>query len=78
VLLIVIAGPATWETHSHHGRQQTDNRQRFELTLQAAPSTTLNEAREKIETELLQQALKKHLGGISSAAADFGASRLNL
>jgi len=50
-------------TDSHHGREQTDNRQRFELTSQAAPSTTLNEAREKIETELVQQALKKHLGG---------------
>jgi len=51
------------KTDTQHGRQQKDNRQRLELTSQPAVSTTLNEAREKIETELVQQALKKHLGG---------------
>jgi hypothetical protein len=48
----------------------------LEFISQAAPSATVKEARENIEKELLQQALKKHLGGISSAAT--AASRLIL
>ena len=66
------------KTGREHGLPQRDNRQRFELTSQAAPSTTLSEAREKIETELVQQALKKYLGGVNSAAANLRTSRFIL
>jgi len=38
----------------------------------------LNKAREKIETELVQQELKKYLGGVNSAAANLRASRFIL
>jgi len=38
----------------------------------------LNEAREKIETELVQQALKKRLDGVNSAAANLRPSRFIL
>ena len=71
MLLIVIAGSAlcvnfiTVETGSHHGQQQVDKRQRLELISQAAPSTSLREARENIETELVQQPSKKNLGRIA-------------
>lgn len=40
--------------------------------------TTLKEVRENAERELVQQALKKHLGRISSAAAELGISRPTL
>jgi two-component system NtrC family response regulator len=42
------------------------------------PATTLKEAREAVERELVQQALKRHLGRISSAAAELGVSRPTL
>lgn len=41
-------------------------------------SSTLKEAREAVEREMVQQALKRHLGRISSAAAELGISRPTL
>jgi two-component system NtrC family response regulator len=40
--------------------------------------TTLRQAREHVERELIEQALKKHAGKITSAAADLGISRPTL
>jgi two-component system NtrC family response regulator len=42
------------------------------------PATTLKEARENLEREMVQQALKRHLGKISSAASELGVSRPTL
>jgi two-component system NtrC family response regulator len=52
----------------------------LELTdpAESVPATTLKEARESVERELVQQALKRHLGRISSAAAELGVSRPTL
>ena len=41
-------------------------------------STTLKEAREHVEREMVQRALKRNLGRISSAAAELGISRPTL
>jgi two-component system NtrC family response regulator len=40
-----------------------------------ASATTLKEAREAAERDLVQKALHRHLGKISSAAAEIGISR---
>jgi two-component system NtrC family response regulator len=42
------------------------------------PAPTLKEARENIERELVEQALKRHSGRISSAATELGISRPTL
>jgi two-component system, NtrC family, response regulator len=42
------------------------------------PVTTLKEARESIEREMIQEALKRHAGRISSAATELGISRPTL
>jgi two-component system, NtrC family, response regulator len=42
------------------------------------PVATLKEARETVERELVQGALKRHMGRISSAAAELGVSRPTL
>jgi two-component system NtrC family response regulator len=44
----------------------------------ALHTTTLKEARENIEREMVQQALKRHSGRISSAATELGISRPTL
>jgi two-component system NtrC family response regulator len=44
----------------------------------ALPATTLKEARETTERELIQQALKRNSGRISSAATELGVSRPTL
>jgi two-component system, NtrC family, response regulator len=45
----------------------------------AAPSaTTLREARERVEREVVEQALKRNAGRITTAAADLGISRPTL
>jgi two-component system NtrC family response regulator len=44
----------------------------------ALPPITLKEAREGLEREMVQQALKAHAGRISSAAAELGISRPTL
>jgi two-component system NtrC family response regulator len=43
-----------------------------------AGGTTLRQAREQIEKEMIQQALKRHAGKITSAAAELGISRPTL
>jgi two-component system NtrC family response regulator len=52
----------------------------FELTEGGGTTraTTLKEAREAVEKELVEQTLRKHLGRISSAAIDLGISRPTL
>ena len=42
------------------------------------PPSTLREARENLEREMVDQALKKHSGRISSAATELGVSRPTL
>ena len=49
-----------------------------DLELEASaemPATTLREARETLERELIQRALQRHLGKVSNAAAELGISR---
>jgi two-component system NtrC family response regulator len=41
----------------------------------ASAATTLRQAREHVEREMIEQALKRHSGKITSAAADLGISR---
>jgi two-component system, NtrC family, response regulator len=44
----------------------------------SANNTTLKDAREAVEREMIQQTLRKHLGKITSAAAELGISRPTL
>jgi two-component system NtrC family response regulator len=44
-------------------------------SLVSPAGTTLRQAREHVEREMVEQALKKHSGKITSAAADLGISR---
>jgi two-component system, NtrC family, response regulator len=44
----------------------------------ASSATTLKKAREQMEREMIQQALKRHSGRITAAAADLGISRPTL
>ncbi len=44
----------------------------------ALPVVTLKEARENVEREMIEQALKRHLGKISGAAIELGVSRPTL
>jgi two-component system, NtrC family, response regulator len=52
----------------------------LELTdaLSALPSQTLKEAREAVEREMVQEALRRHNGKVTSAAVDLGVSRPTL
>lgn len=52
--------------------------QDLELSAEPARSMGLKEARENVEREMVQQALRKHLGRISSAAVELGISRPTL
>jgi two-component system NtrC family response regulator len=47
-------------------------------TLNALPSQTLKEARESVEREMIQDALRRHRGKITSAAVELGVSRPTL
>jgi two-component system NtrC family response regulator len=49
-----------------------------EQALAASSATTLKQAREHVEREMVEQALKKNSGKITSAAADLGISRPTL
>jgi two-component system, NtrC family, response regulator len=49
--------------------------QDLELEAAAATGVTLKEARETLEREMLQQALRKHAGKITAAATELGISR---
>ena len=50
----------------------------FDLSIGISSSTTLKEARESVEREMVQRALKRNLGRISSAATELGISRPTL
>ncbi len=50
----------------------------LDVSADAAPPVTLKEARESIERDMIQQALKRHLGKVSSTAAELGVSRPTL
>jgi two-component system NtrC family response regulator len=50
----------------------------MELTDLSAPPVTLREARETVEREVIQQALDRNFGKITSAAAELGISRPTL
>lgn len=47
-------------------------------TLSALPAQTLKEARETVEREMVQEALRRHSGKITSAAIELGVSRPTL
>jgi two-component system, NtrC family, response regulator len=47
-------------------------------TLSASSARTLKQAREQVERDVIQQALKRHSGRITAAAADLGISRPTL
>jgi two-component system NtrC family response regulator len=52
----------------------------LELTGEGAmpPGASLKDAREAVERQMITQALRKHSGRITSAAADLGVSRPTL
>ena len=60
------------------GKRITERDLELTPSKETLPSSTLNEAREAVEREMVQQALKRHLGRISSAAAELGISRPTL
>ena len=45
---------------------------------EVSSSRTLKQAREQVERDVIQQALKRHSGRITAAAADLGISRPTL
>ena len=47
-------------------------------TLSALPLQTLKEARESVEREMVQDALRRHRGKITAAALELGISRPTL
>ncbi len=47
-------------------------------TLSALPAQTLKEARESVEREMVQEALRRHRGKITAAAVELGISRPTL
>jgi two-component system NtrC family response regulator len=46
--------------------------------VESSPATTLREAREHVEREMIEQALKRNSGKITFAAAELGISRPTL
>ena len=60
------------------GRRLTPADLELEPNAGAAQGTTLKEARERLESEMIRQALRKHGGRITSAAIELGISRPTL
>ena len=60
------------------GRRITEKDLELSSGIGFSSSTTLKEARENVEREMVQRALKRNLGRISSAAAELGISRPTL
>jgi two-component system NtrC family response regulator len=52
--------------------------ERVQMSAMSSSATTLRQAREHVEREMVQQALKRNSGKITSAAADLGISRPTL
>ena len=59
-------------------RRITEKDLELSIGIGFSSSTTLKEARENVEREMVQRALKRNLGRISSAAAELGISRPTL
>jgi len=59
-------------------RRITENDLELSTGIGISSSTTLKEARESVEREMVQRALKRNLGRISSAATELGISRPTL
>ncbi|HEX8281392.1 MAG TPA: sigma-54 dependent transcriptional regulator, partial [Chthoniobacterales bacterium] len=60
------------------GKRITETDLELSDTKSGTSAMTLKEARENVEKELVQQTLQRHLGRISSAAAELGISRPTL
>ncbi len=60
------------------GKRITEKDLELSSSSQLAGAATLKEARESVERELIQQTLKRHLGKVTSAAAELGISRPTL
>jgi two-component system NtrC family response regulator len=60
------------------GRRVTAADLELSEVLDAVPPQTLKEAREAVEREMVQEALRRHRGSITSAAAELGISRPTL
>jgi len=61
-----------------YGASVTANDLELTDTLSALPPQTLKEARESVEREMVQDALRRHRGKITSAAVGLGISRPTL
>lgn len=60
------------------GRRITEGDLEISPSSNVAGAPTLKEVRESVERELIQQTLKRHLGKVTSAAAELGISRPTL
>jgi two-component system NtrC family response regulator len=60
------------------GKRITEKDLELSSSSDLAGAATLKEARESVERELIQQTLKRHLGKVTSAAAELGISRPTL
>jgi two-component system NtrC family response regulator len=60
------------------GKRLTEKDLELGDVVRGSSASTLKQARESVERELIQNTLKKHLGRISSAAAELGISRPTL
>jgi two-component system NtrC family response regulator len=60
------------------GKRVTTRNLELTDTLSALPPQTLKEARESVEREMIQNALRRHRGKITSAAVELGVSRPTL
>jgi two-component system, NtrC family, response regulator len=60
------------------GKRITEKDLELSPSADVATGATLKEARESVERELIQQTLRRHLGRITSAAAELGISRPTL
>ena len=74
----VVEVPPLRAAGGHHGGWQARHRQgpgidRYPVS--ALPPQTLKEARESVEREMVQDALRRHQGKISAAALELGISR---
>jgi two-component system NtrC family response regulator len=60
------------------GKRVTASDLELAEALSAVPPQTLKEAREHVEREMVQEALRRHRGRITSAALELGISRPTL
>jgi two-component system NtrC family response regulator len=60
------------------GKRVTADDLELKEVLDNAPAQTLKEARERLEREIVQDALRRHGGKITTAAVELGISRPTL